>query len=67
MDVFDGEDREHQSRVIFGGPVDLFVAFGHFFCDGMNGMWMGSDGLVVGLMSWWVGKWKGLRLEVVEE
>ena len=48
MDIFDGEDREHQSRVIFGGPVDDFVAFGHVFLMG----WMGCGWVVMG---WWWG------------
>ena len=30
MDVFDGEDGEDQSGVVFGGPVDCFLACGHF-------------------------------------
>ena len=29
VDVFDGEDGEDQSGVVFGGPVDQSLTFGH--------------------------------------
>lgn len=30
MHVLDGKDGEHQTRVIFWGPVDELLASGHF-------------------------------------
>ena len=43
LHVFDREDGEHQFRVIFGGPVDYFLAFGHFGEEGLRG-WKGCCG-----------------------
>ena len=55
MDVFDGEDGEDQSGVVFGGPVDLFLAFGHLG----DGVCCGGGG-VCGV-GWVVGEVEGLK------